>query len=96
MRREPCEVCGKDVTIASRHRYLQIVHDRITVRCEQCRRYVSPGTARVTQMPSEYVLLAIEVRRKIGRGAKRTGVLESCPLGRCGATTCEVGGAAKD
>lgn len=92
MRRElPCELCGKSVVIASRHKFLHIVRDGLTVRCEQCRRYVLPGTARVSQLPSEHVIPAMGLRMKHGRTAKRKEVLESCPLGRCGVRTCEDG-----
>lgn len=61
-----------------------MVRRNASARCEQCGRYVFPGTARVSQLPSEHVLPAMGLRRKVRRGAKRRGVLESCPLGRCG------------
>lgn len=83
-RRLPCEVCGKEVAIQDRGRFLRAVRDGDSVRCEQCGGYVVPGTARVSQLPSEHVLPALGLRRKVRRGAKRVGSLESCPLGRCG------------
>lgn len=89
----PCEVCGKEITIASRSRFLRLVRSGEKVRCEQCGAYVFPGTARVSQLPSEHVIPAMGLRRKQGRTAKRRGVLESCPLGRCGVTACEDAGA---
>ena len=91
--RWPCEVCGKEVAVASRNRFLELVRCGHTVRCGQCRRYVFPGTARVSQLPSEHVVPSMGLRRKLGRGAKRLGVLESCPLGRCGVKTCADAGA---
>jgi len=95
-RNRPCEVCGRDVAIRSRRRFLQLVRDDQPVRCEQCRRYVSPGTARVSQLPSEHVLPAMGLRAKLRRNAKRRGVLESCPLGRCGASSSGAAGAVDD
>jgi len=95
MRRElPCECCGVPVRIAKRERFLQLVRTGEAVRCRQCRRYVSSGerfsddetpvTARVSQLPTEQVVPALGLRRKVRKTAKRTLPLESCPLKRCG------------
>lgn len=83
-RKWPCEGCGREVAIKSRSRFLRLVKTNGTVRCAQCRRYVHSGELRVSQMPSEHVIPAMGLRRKVGKHAKRKGVLESTPLGRCG------------
>ena len=89
MRRElSCDCCGVMVRL-SRRRLRDLARDRAKPLCEQCRRYVRPGTARVSQLPSEQVVPALGLARKRGRGAKRVGVLASCPLARCGATGCD-------
>lgn len=89
-----CEVCRVMVTIgpstkggrpiSSKDRYLELVASGTRVRCEQCRKYVYTGTARKTKLPSEQELPALGLRRKIGRGAKHKGGLESLKLSRCG------------
>lgn len=90
-RKLPCEICGKEVEIhgsktqTSKERFLELVRTGESVRCKQCRRFVhSKGL--VLRAP-------LGLRRKVGRRAKRRWVLESCPLGRCGATGCEPEGA---
>lgn len=83
-RRLPCEVCGQEVVIQDRSRFLRMVREDASVRCERCGRYVLPGTARVSQLSSEHIVTALGLRRKRGPGAKRAWSLESCPLGRCG------------
>ncbi len=83
-RRLPCEVCGQEVKILNRRRFLRLVREDAAVRCERCGKYVLPGTARVSQLSSEHIVTALGLRRKRGPGAKRAWSLESCPLGRCG------------
>jgi len=101
-RRLPCEICGKEVVIqgsktqTSKERFLELVRTGSTVRCERCGGYVLPGTARVSQVPTEHEFTPLGLRRKMGRHAKRRGVLESCPLGRCGVTSYGDAGAVND
>ncbi len=84
-RRElPCEECGIGVRIASRKRFLRLVKSDESVLCEQCRRFVLPGTARMSQDTNETVFPSMALRHKRGRRAKRVGVLESCPVSMCG------------
>lgn len=84
MKRElPCEICGKPVQI-QKDRFLAMVKANHQLHCEQCRRFVRPGVARVSQLPSEQEVPKLGLARKCRRGAKRKGALASMPLARCG------------
>lgn len=96
IRRElPCEVCGKSVRL-SRKRFLQMVKSDQLPICEQCRRFVRPGTARVSELPSEQEFPKLGLARKVGRGANRQGALASMSLARCGERTYGDGVAANE
>lgn len=79
----PCEVCWHRVEMA-RGKWLSALRRRLSVRCEQCGGYVLCGRSRVSQVPTEHVVPSLGLRRKVRRGARRTGPLESCPLSRMG------------
>lgn len=88
----PCEVCDHPVKLTAK-RYREVALFLHTVRCEQCRRFVSPGSARVSQLPSEQVVPSLGLAAKQGKRAKIKRGLASLPLKRLGATACEAGGA---
>lgn len=79
----PCEVCGIEVKL-SRRRLLELVKASRKPFCEQCRRYVLPGTARMSQPLGETGDASMRLRRKTGRGAKTKRGLASYPIKRCG------------
>jgi hypothetical protein len=91
-RTRPCEICGIEMEL-SRERFLYVVPRNLPVFCEQCRRYVTPGTARMSQPIAESGDVATRLRRKTGRGAKTKRGLASWPLKRCTPPSCEAGGA---
>lgn len=78
-----CQVCGVNVTL-SRKRLRQLARERQHPLCEQCRRYVSPAAARVSQPVGESGDIATRLRHKTGKGAKTKRGLASWPLKRCG------------
>lgn len=78
-----CEVCGQEVVLP-RKRFLALLESGRKPLCEQCRRYVQPVTARVSQPSQMSDVMTQITRRKIGRLAKRARVLANLPLGRCG------------
>lgn len=86
MRQKPCECCGVGINM-SRKRFLDAVKYRKPVLCEQCRRYVSAGVARVSQLPAEQVDPALGLTRKRRGRDSKGGPLEKCPLRRCVRTT---------
>lgn len=77
-----CEICGKEVEL-SRERFLWVVQHDVPVFCEQCKRYVSPGTARTSQPIGESGDITTRLQRKTGKGAKTKRGLASWPLMRC-------------
>jgi len=83
MRTIACVVCGVQVHIANRQRFLRLIREQEPVRCEQCRRYISPVSARMPEAAAANTVMTTALRRKRGTGAKRKGVLASQPLGRC-------------
>jgi len=87
----PCECCGIEVKL-SRRRLLELVKSNRKPFCEQCRRYVMPGTARTSQPLSETEDMAMRLRRKTGNGAKTKRGLASYPAKRCGRGVCETSG----
>ena len=87
----PCEVCGIEVKL-SRRRLLELVKARRKPFCEQCGRYVIPGTARMSQPLGETEDASMRLRRKTGRGAKTKRGLASYPAKRCGHGVCETSG----
>ena len=87
-RRLPCEVCGTEVEIHDRERYLRLVRNAEQVCCEQCGRYVLPGTARKSQLPTEHVVTSLGLREKRGGSKGKLGSLEKLPLGRMGKGVC--------
>ena len=84
----PCEVCGIEVEV-SRTRLRELVRTRRSPLCEQCRKYVMPGTARMSQPLGETRDAGLRLRKKTGRGAKTKRGLASYPLRRCATTGCE-------
>jgi len=92
MRRElPCECCGVMVRLG-KARLRDLARRDALPFCEQCRRYVRPGTARVSQLTTEQVDPSLGLSRKRGRGAKPARVLANLPLARCGQRVCDDGG----
>lgn len=84
----PCaNECGTPVQIQDRERFLAASRGDIQVFCKQCGRYLKPAAARVTQVSGEKHFGQLALRKKRARNAKRQGVLESSPLGRCGVRT---------
>ena len=84
-----CECCGIAVTLSA-ERLRELVKSRRKPLCEQCRRYVMPGTARVAKVPGESQDMALWMRHKTGKGAKHKRGLESVPVKRCGGKGCDV------
>lgn len=79
----PCEVCAIEVELSSA-RLRRVVQERLRVRCEQCRRYVSPGTARVSQPLGETQDASMCLAMKQGPTAKVKRGIASLPVKRCG------------
>ena len=77
----PCECCAVDVRLG-RERFLRLVRADQKPLCEQCRRYVSPGTARKSQPVGETRDMSLGLTAKQGKGAKRVRPLASMPLKR--------------
>ncbi len=86
----PCDVCGIEIVL-SRKRLHDMARTGQKPLCEQCRRYVIPGTARMSQPISETEVASLRLREKVGSGAKTKRGLASYPLKRCGTTGCEPG-----
>lgn len=85
----PCEVCGAEVVIKrtgqGRRYYARLVKLGYRPRCKQCRRYVSSGQARESQLPTEEEPTpSLGLTRKVKRGAKHKRGIESYPLRRMG------------
>jgi hypothetical protein len=78
-----CDCCAVDVRL-SRDRFLRLVRADQKPLCEQCRRYVLPGTARKSQPVGETADMALRLVPQAGKGAKRVRPLASCKLKRVG------------
>lgn len=78
-----CQVCGKPVRIADPIRYRQVVEEGIPVRCEQCRGYVSTGSAREPEASAPASICDLGLAPKRRRNAKRRRSIASMPLRRC-------------
>ena len=88
----PCQVCGIEIKV-SRQRLLELAKKgTLWSECEQCRRYVMPGTARMSQPIGETEDASMRLRRKTGKGAKTKRGLASYPAKRCGHGVCETPG----
>lgn len=81
----PCECCGIEVVV-SRERLRRLARSGRRPLCEQCRRYVSPGTARMSQPVGETEDAALRLREKRRGSQPAVQPLASMPLGRCGTT----------
>lgn len=79
-----CESCGFDVAIASQERFLDLLSENRLPLCEQCRRYVSPGTARVPEVSDSASLTQLGLVDDIGSSTGKRKPLASLRLGRCG------------
>lgn len=83
MKRElPCECCGKQVQL-SKARLRELAEARRQPLCKQCRRYISPVTARMPEVEKVPSLTSLVLRKKVRKNAKRSKALASFPLGRC-------------
>ena len=80
----PCDCCGIEVEL-SRSRLRQLAKESRRPLCEQCRRYVSTGTARRSEPIGETRDVSLVLAAKQGRNSKKSTALASQPLRRCGA-----------
>lgn len=85
----PCNCCEKEVRISNRERFLEMVRTDQRPFCEQCRRYVSPGTARVSKIAGEQEFPALCLTALRSRNGDRLPPLAGMKLKRCGASSCD-------
>jgi len=78
----PCACCSIEVKL-SRKRLRDLARKKRNPLCEQCRRFVSPATARVSQPLGETRDISMAVARKQGPNAKQVRPLASMPVKRC-------------
>jgi len=91
MKALPCACCAREVRIRDRSRFLRMVRERRQPLCEQCRRYVRGGVARIAQVPGEHDDPKLFLVRGRGKHARKRKALASQPLARVCATACEAG-----
>jgi len=87
----PCGVCRSPVKVANRQRFLELKRIGESPLCEQCRRYVSPRVARMTEVQDEYQSAPLALRKRIGKRAKKSSALAKLRVGRCVARGCGDG-----
>lgn len=82
-----CDNCGKQMRVSD-ERLLSALKNGIC--CEQCRRYIQPGTARLSQSKADQTVANLSLRKKTRRNAKRRKALASMKVGRVLTKGCDA------
>jgi hypothetical protein len=75
-----CACCKRERFVSSRQVFLRAKRDGYL--CEQCRRYVTTGIARVTQSIGTESRYSLRLARKLARSAKQTPALAKLKVKR--------------